>query len=94
MSLSKNIGLIGVFGVVALSNFGYYKYSSVERGEDFLASKGYTDVTGGTFDLFNTCGKSVFARNFDTIDKNGKSKNITVCYGLLRGPFRSPASFL
>ena len=64
----------------------------VEKGENHLKKKGYTDIRGGQ-DLYvfspKLCGNKAFQRNY-TARKHGSTQTVRVCYDLLIGPYRAP----
>ena len=84
---------VGV-GVLAGALTASFNYASIERGETFLKSMGYTNIHGGERRLFSSCGKGYLARNFDTIADNKKPENVTVCYNPIWGMRRSTVSFI
>lgn len=53
-----------------------------DEGREWLEKKGYTNVTGGERDYWNSCGKNTYARGYDCTDKDGKRVHKTVCFGL------------
>ncbi len=77
---------MAVVGVASLLSTGCDVAYPRKKGKDWLEKQGYTNVTGGNIDYFNTCGKNVTARNYECDDKNGKHVKRTVCYGML-GPY-------
>jgi hypothetical protein len=74
-------GLAIAFGLVVAHNTIY----SPEKGKEWLESNGYTNVTGGQRDFFNSCGKDVPARSYQATSPNGTRGEETVCFTLL-GP--------
>lgn len=91
--MSTNIWLKASFAaaVVAVGIGGFMMQDIIhnpQTGVDYLQSQGYTDISGGSMDFLQQCGKSTFGRNYIATNQNGQvERDATVCYGWF-GPHR------
>lgn len=78
----------GVGGVAVGVTYLNENVYTVQNGEQYLKSEGYSNVSGGETSYFNTCGKHVYARKFEvTNPKDGQRETRTVCYSPLFGTY-------
>lgn len=74
------VSAAAVFTVIIGAQVGQRLIHSVEDGQDYLEQKGYTEVSGGTVDHFNACGKNTFARSYNVTSPEGEKQDKTVCF--------------
>ncbi|MEZ0225916.1 MAG: hypothetical protein ACAH83_15280 [Alphaproteobacteria bacterium] len=94
MSFKSTLGTIALGGAVALGAFGVgagvIAFNDAahpqSQGQEYLAKKGYTNISGGATSWFNGCGKNVYARSYNvTNPSSGNAEQRTVCFTLF-GP--------
>ena len=72
-------------GIGALEHANANLYPAV-KGQQHLSENGYTVLGGGERDVFNTCGKGIYARSYEVITPSGAQAEQTVCFSPYMGP--------
>jgi len=80
------VALVGA-GIVTAIETGQRALYPPEYGADYLTSQGHLVLNGGERDYFNTCGRGVFARSYETVHDN-KVGEATVCFNPLFGRYQ------
>ncbi|MEC9235002.1 MAG: hypothetical protein VX803_02010, partial [Pseudomonadota bacterium] len=77
-AIKIGIPLTLVFGVYSF--FGQF-VTTQERGQDFLISQGFNNVTGGdnVSRFLNHCGHGAYSRDYQATTAHGETKNLRVC---------------
>lgn len=87
IALGGTLALVAVGVVGLVQGFNHFAHPA-SQGQEYLQKKGFSNVSGGQTDHFNTCGKNVYARSYKATDPaTGKTGDYTVCFSLF-GPSR------